>query len=107
MRAVATVLYVRARIRLDRGLAAGSLLAALSHVAALAGAAGVYRAGCGPLAAVPAFAILLGRAVWGLSSRRRVARPQTLGYQEMVYGLLTLVLLALGYRLPASSLPWL
>jgi hypothetical protein len=49
---------------------------------------------------VAAFAILLIRAAWGLSQRRRVVRPQVLGFQEMGFGLLTLVLLAVGYRLP-------
>lgn len=107
MQAAGSILYVRARIRQDRGLAAGTRGALLSHAAALAGAAVVFRAGWGPLAALPAFAILLGRAAWGLSSRRRVVRPQSLGYQELGFGLLTLLLLALGYRLPTGLLPWL
>jgi hypothetical protein len=107
MRAVATILYVRARIRQDRGLEAGSRQALLGHVLALVGAVAVYVLGWGPLAALPAFAILLVRAAWGLSKRRRVLRPQALGYQEMGFGLLTLVLLAVGYRLPAGRLPWL
>jgi hypothetical protein len=39
------------------------------------------------------------RSLSRLSSRRRRVRPQALGLQEMGYGLLTLALLALGYRL--------
>ena len=45
------------------------------------------------------FLVLLARSGWGLSRRRRPVRPQTLGFQEVGYGLLTLALLAIGYRL--------
>lgn len=99
LRAVASILYVRARIRLDRGLPAESGRALASHAAALVGAAALARLGWGPWTGVAAFAILLIRAAWGLSQRRRVVRPQVLGFQEMGFGLLTLVLLAAGYRL--------
>ena len=44
---------------------------------------------------------LLGRAGWGLSAARRVIRPQALGFQELGYGALLLVLLAVGYRFGA------
>jgi hypothetical protein len=107
MRAVTSILYIRARIRQDRGVVADTRTALLSHAVALVGAVLVFRVGWGPLAAVLAFAILLARAAWGLSSRHRVVRPQSVGYQEMGFGLLTLLLLALGYRLPAGLLPWL
>jgi hypothetical protein len=48
--------------------------------------------------AVVVFLVLLLRSAWGLSSRRRPVRPRTLGFQELGYGVLTLVLLAVGYR---------
>jgi hypothetical protein len=101
LRAVASVLYVRARIRLDRGLPAGPRRVVGAHVAALAVAGALAATGAGPWLGVAAFAVLLGRAAWGLSAVRRVIRPQTLGFQELAYGALTLVLLAVGYRLGA------
>jgi len=68
------------------------------HAAAVAVAAGLARADWAPWLAAAAFLVLLARAAWGLSSRRRPVRPQVLGFQELAYGLLTLALLAFGYR---------
>ncbi len=99
LRAVASVLYVRARIRLDRGLPAGPRAVLAGHGAALLAAAGLAHAGVGPWLGVPAFVVLLVRAAWGVSSGRRPIRPQLLGLQELGYGFVTVVLLAVGYRL--------
>jgi hypothetical protein len=99
LRAVTSVLYVRARIRLDRGLAAGPRAVLSAHAAALAVATGLAFAGWAPWLGPAVFAVLLTRAAWGLSSWRRPVRPKTLGFQELGYGILTLALLAAGYRL--------
>jgi len=99
LRAATSVLYVRARIRLDRGLSAGPRAALAAHAVALAAATGLASAGWAPWLAPAVFFVLLGRAAWGLSSWRRPVRPQALGFQELGYGLLTLALLAVGYRL--------
>ena len=48
LRAVTSVLYVRARIRLDRGLAAGPRAVLAGHAAALAAATGLASAGWAP-----------------------------------------------------------
>jgi hypothetical protein len=90
---------VRARIRLDRGLAAGPRAVLSAHAAALAVATGLAFAGWAPWLGPAVFAVLLTRAAWGLSSWRRPVRPKTLGFQELGYGILTLALLAAGYRL--------
>lgn len=99
LRAVTSVLYVRARIRLDRGLAAGPGLVLATHVLALAAAIQLARFGWAPWLGAGAFLLLLARAAHGLSERRSRLRPQALGYQELGYGLATLMLLAVGYRL--------
>jgi hypothetical protein len=101
LRAGCSVLYVRARIRLDRGLPAGPRLALAGHAAAVALAVGLARAGWAPWLAAMAFVALLGRAAWGLSRGRQPIRPQALGFQELAYGLLTLALFAIGYRIGA------
>ena len=98
LRAVTSVLYVRARIRLDRGLAAGPRAVHVGHAAALAAATGLASAGWAPWLAPAVFLVLLARSGWGLSSWRRPVRPQVLGFQELGYGLLTVVLLVVGYR---------
>jgi hypothetical protein len=100
-RALASVLYVRARIRLDRGVAAGPWTVVIAHAAALAGAAALVALGWAPVLALVAFGVLLARAAWGVSPRRAVVPPRVLGWQELKFGLLTLALLALGYRLGA------
>ena len=99
LRAVTSVLYVRARIRLDRGLAAGPRAVHAGHAAALAAATGLASVGWAPWLAPVVFFVLLARSGWGLSRWRRPVRPQVLGFQELGYGLLTLALLAVGYRL--------
>ena len=100
-RAVASVLYVRSRIRLDRGLPAAPRWAIAAHVLALAAAVALAAIAAGPRLGVVAFLVLLARAAWGLSSRRRPLRPRSLGYLELGFGLLTLALLAIGYRIGA------
>lgn len=98
LRAITSVLYVRARIRLDRGLAAGPGVVLAGHAAALAAAAALARSAWAPWLASGAFLLLLARAAWGLSPLRRRVRPQVLGFQELGFGLLTLALLVVGYH---------
>jgi hypothetical protein len=99
LRGVTAILYVRARLRLDRELPAGIAQTLVSHVAAIAGAALLALAGWGPWLGVLALVLLLFRAAHGLSSRRPRLRPQALGFREMGWGLVTLVLLVVGFRL--------
>jgi hypothetical protein len=98
-RAVSSVLYVRARIRLDRGIDAGLRSVYASHLAGLAIAGALVLLGDAPWLAVLALAVLSGRAVLGVSKLRRPLRPRMLGLQELGYGVLTVLLLALGYAL--------
>jgi hypothetical protein len=97
LRSAGSVLYVRARIRLDRGLPAGPGLVLAGHAAALALVTAMATARVAPWLAVVAFAVLLARAGWGLSRRRRPVRPRQLGLRELGYGVLTLVLVSVGY----------
>jgi hypothetical protein len=98
-KAVGAVLYVRARLRYDRGLASARTPAVGSHVGALLLALALARAGYTPWLVVPAFACLLARAVHGLSPLHRRARPQVVGIQEMAYGFSFVLLVAIGYTL--------
>ena len=95
LRGVATVLYVRTRLRLDRGLRPNRAGAWVSHGVGLAVVATLAAAGFAGWPALAAFAFLLARALHGLSPARRAVRPQLLGFQELAYGLLTAVLLAI------------
>jgi hypothetical protein len=57
----------------------------------------MWLAGWAPWIAVAATGALLARAAHGLSSRRRVARPQALGFQELGLGIGFALCLALGF----------
>jgi hypothetical protein len=96
-RAVASVLYVRARLRIDRALRPSLLPTWAAHLAALGLAVLLIVLGLAPRLAAVAFLVLLVRAWLGLSRWRRPTRPQTIGIREMAFGLLTVVLLGLGY----------
>ena len=98
LKAATSILYVRARLRLDRGGAADRGVVWISHGAAIALAAAFAAAGRGPWLAAVAFAALALRSGFGLSALRKPIRPQRLGFQEVGYGLLTVLLLATGYR---------
>jgi hypothetical protein len=98
-RVLSSVLFVRARIRLDRGLPAGPQAVHAAHAAALGFAALLAVAGVAPWLGTLAFAVLLVRAASGLSVSRRRIRPQRLGFEELGYGVLTLALLAVGYSI--------
>jgi hypothetical protein len=98
-RATASTLYVRARLRLDRGVAADCAAAWASHAFAFATVAILAALGHTSWLAAAAFAPLLMRAVAGLSPGRTPVRPQRLGLQEVAYGLLTVGLVVLGQRL--------
>jgi YwiC-like protein len=96
-KAVTSVLYVRARLRLDRGQPAGVEAAMAAQTVALLGSVALATLGTAPLLAVLAFAVLLVRAARGLSPGRRALRTRDLGFRELAYGLLTAALVAAGY----------
>lgn len=96
-KSVGAVLYVRARLRSDRGLASGRALAVASNAAGLLVGAGLAATGYAPWLAAPAFTLLLARALYGLSRLHQPVRPQVVGFQELAYGVSFVLILAVGY----------
>jgi hypothetical protein len=96
-KAVASVVYIRARLRLDRDQPASRWPGLLAHIAAFALAVALALLGWGPWLGVAAFAILFARATHGLSPWHRRVRPQVVGFTELAYGTLTAMLLWIGY----------
>jgi hypothetical protein len=96
-KAAGAVLYVRARLRCDRGVlfARGGVFAA--HAALLVLAALLAAGGHGPWIAVAGAGALLARAWYGLSRFHRRVRPQTVGFTEMAFGISFAAALAVGY----------
>ena len=96
-RAVGSIIYIRARLRRDRGLGGSAVPALLIHAGATAGVAGMAAAGLVSWPAVAAFAVLLARAGWGLSPWHALARPRTVGFQELGYGAVSTALFAIAF----------
>jgi hypothetical protein len=99
-RAAGSIIYIRARLRRDRGLGAPAAPAIVVHAAAAAGVAWMAAAGLAGWPVAAAFAVLLARAGWGLSPWHAVVRPRTVGFQELAYGAAATALIAAGFLLP-------
>jgi hypothetical protein len=96
-RQLPAVLYVRARLRLERGEAAGWRLPVTAHLVAIAVGVALALAGQAPWLANAALALLLARAGVGLSAWRRPAPARRIGFAELGYGALTVALYVTGY----------
>lgn len=96
-RNIPSILYVRARLRLDSDRSYQPTPVLLASVLAVAGAALLAAAGLAPVLSVVALAVLLLRAVMGLSRYRRRVRVAVIGVQEIGYGALVVLLTLLGF----------
>jgi hypothetical protein len=102
-RTIPAVLFIRARLRLDKGKAAGpgdSIPGALlAHVVGLVGVAALVWLAWLPWTAVLAAAMLLARAVWGLSPYRWRMSVIALGFLETAFGTISVLMVAIGFWL--------
>jgi hypothetical protein len=98
-RAVPSVLYVRARLRLGRGEAPNRAMPLAAHVGGLALVVGLVWVGLLPALAVLPFVVLLARAAWLLSPSTLSTSTRAIGFSELGLGVLTVVLVAAGYGL--------
>lgn len=96
-RAVPAVIFVRARLRLDKGKPFSPWGTIIAHVVAVALVALLVAPGWLPMTAALAAIILLGRAVWGLSAYRWRSSVKALGFLETGFGLLAVLLVAIGF----------
>lgn len=97
-RSAPSILYVRARLRLERGQPARPALVIAAHLAALGGVLAGVLAGVLPALALAAALALLARAAHGLSRFRRPVRPTVIGVREMLFGLGVVLLVGFGVR---------
>ena len=96
-KALTATVYVRARLRLEKGAPSDSFSSLLAHLAALAVATELAREGFAPWLGVVAFALLTVRAVIGLSPGHRSAPARTIGFTEVAWGIAFVVIVAIGY----------
>lgn len=96
-RGLAATVYVRARLRLEKGAASDSFSSVLAHLAALGVAIELAREGVAPWLGVAAFALLTVRAVIGLSPTRRPVPARAIGFTEVAWGIAFVMIVAIGY----------
>lgn len=98
-RLVPSIVYVRNRLRLEKGKDFSMMPVIAANFIAF-GAVGMLAAnGLAPMLTLPVFAFLLARAVWGLSPYRRKVKAMRLGVWEVVYGVVTVLSVIIGYLL--------
>lgn len=98
-RLIPSIVYVRDRLRMEKGKGYSRVLPAVLHVLALIGVGALAYFGLSPILPVLMVAFLLGRAVNGMSSRRKKATAKQIGVQEVIYGCVTVLTVVVGYYL--------
>ena len=96
-RLIPSILYVRNRLKLEKGKNFSRGLPIISHVAAFALVSALAFYGLSPMLTVLMFAVLQGRAVVGLSPYRSKIKAMRIGVWEVVYGVLTALSVVFGY----------
>ena len=99
LRAVTAIVYVRSRLRIKYGKQSSPSAAWTAHAIALLVVAGLASVGLVPWLAILAFAFLLLRAFLGLSRYRKDHPAKVIGFQELAYGFITVLMVAVGYVL--------
>jgi hypothetical protein len=99
VRGITATLYVRARLRLERGERSGIAAARVAQLVGVHGVILLVATRAVPWLALVAFVPLTLRAALGLSRFRRPARAQRIGLTELIYGGIFVVIVTLAYRL--------
>lgn len=97
LRLVPSILYVRSRLRLEKGKEYSRIVPTVTHVAAVTIVAVLSYVGLSPVLTVFAMLILLWRAIAGLAPGRRKLRAMQIGVLEIVYGALTVLSVVIGH----------
>ncbi|MBN2469870.1 MAG: YwiC-like family protein [Anaerolineae bacterium] len=98
-RAIPAILYVRSRLRLAKKQPAHTWIPRAAHIISLITGAGFAITETWPALTVVALAILLLRAVVGLRPDRQTIPPKIIGFQELAYGAMMVILTAAGFHL--------
>ncbi|MCC6613462.1 MAG: YwiC-like family protein [Anaerolineae bacterium] len=98
-RAVTSVLYIRERLRLEKGKPADKALVNGAHAAGVVVLIMLAVLGAAPWLPVIGGLVLAARAWQGLSERRHTVPAKILGFRELAYGVLYALLTGIGYRM--------
>lgn len=96
-RLIPSILYVRNRLQLEKGKDFSMIFVIVSHFAAV-GVIGMLAAnGFGSKLTLAMFIFLFGRAFFGLSPYRRKMKAMKIGILEVIYGVLVVLSVIVGY----------
>lgn len=98
-RLIPSVLYVRSRLRLEKGKETSKFPPIAAHILALAATAALAFAGLIPFLPVLMLTFLAVRAATGLSDSRRKLTAKAIGIREVIYGALYVLSILFGYFL--------
>jgi hypothetical protein len=98
LRSVPSILYVRARLRLERGEDINRLPVTVVHIVALLSGIVLAVSDLTHWLTSLAFGVLLFRAIHGLSAWRTPVPAKVIGIWEIIYGMILVALVAIGTR---------
>ena len=96
-RLIPSVIYVRNRLRLQKGKDYSMVWPFVAHAAALIVLAVLAFFGLGSILTVAVAAFLLERSVTGLSAARKQQTAKRLGVREVIYGIVYALSVVVGY----------
>lgn len=99
LRSIPSILYVRNRLRLEKGKTFSRFMPVALHLLAqiIISAMFIYRV-CSLLTVIM-FIVLTVRSIWGLSPFRKRVKAIKIGIWEVIYGTLTALSVIIGYYL--------
>jgi hypothetical protein len=96
-RLIPSVVYVRNRLRLEKGKDHSTVWPFVSHLAAIVVLGALYFYGFGSVLTMVVAAFLLERSVTGLSVNRKRQTAKQLGVREVIYGVIYALSVVIGY----------
>ena len=95
-RLIPSVLYVRSRLRLEKGKPFSRFTPVAAHILAFAFLGALYLSGFASILTLVMAAFLAGRAAFGLSRCRQILQAKQLGIWEVVYGVIYALTVVFG-----------
>jgi hypothetical protein len=95
-RLIPSVLYVRSRLRLEKGKEFSRTVPVATHILALSVVASFYYLGLSSMLTVLMAVFLTGRALFGLSPYRQILKANVIGVWEVLYGALYALSIIIG-----------
>ncbi len=96
-RLIPSILYVRNRLKLEKGKVYSRIIPITAHIVAFAMVSALAVYGVGSYLPAVMFAVLLARSMVGLSTYRKKVKAMKIGIWEVIYGALTAVSIIVGH----------